>query len=198
MSLSVWEAVWLCICPGEVCICGSRETTKRVCVSSWGGGMGCDSVPVIVEGQSKADTCVNWPVCVRACMCVSVHTVTLPLIQLSKLLRDSRHWQGFHSTILDTQTHKALSVFRLTHALTFTSHRRLSALIPIKVLSSYLFIYAKTGPLDMHLELSSIFGLLNALDIILNLMNANYGLNWVTLHCVRFYERFYIFYTHCE
>lgn len=29
------------------------------------GGMECDSVHVGVEGQSKADTCVNLVVCVR-------------------------------------------------------------------------------------------------------------------------------------
>lgn len=29
------------------------------------GGMECDSVHVSVEGQSKADMCVNWVVCVR-------------------------------------------------------------------------------------------------------------------------------------
>lgn len=28
-------------------------------------GMECDSVHVSVEGQSKADMCVNWVVCVR-------------------------------------------------------------------------------------------------------------------------------------
>lgn len=46
------------------------------------GGMECDSVHDSVEGQSKADMCVNWVVCVYA--------VTLPLIQLSKLLSDAR------------------------------------------------------------------------------------------------------------
>lgn len=29
------------------------------------GGMECDSVHVCVEGQRKADMCVNWMVCVR-------------------------------------------------------------------------------------------------------------------------------------
>lgn len=68
--------------------------------------------------------------------CVCVHAVTLPLIQLSKLLRDVRHWQGFHSTVLDTQTHKALSVSAcLPHSRTptLTTHRCLSPLIHMKV-----------------------------------------------------------------
>lgn len=55
----------------------ARDTTQRVCVSSWDGGMGCDSVPVIVEGQSKADTCVNRPVCVGARALVRLYTLWL-------------------------------------------------------------------------------------------------------------------------
>lgn len=33
------------------------------------GGMECDSVHDSVEGQSKADMCVNWVVCI----CVRAH-----------------------------------------------------------------------------------------------------------------------------
>lgn len=47
--------------------------------------MECDNVHVSVEGHSKADMCVNWVVC------VCVYAMTLPLIQLSKLLSDARH-----------------------------------------------------------------------------------------------------------
>lgn len=48
--------------------------------------MECDSVRVGVEGQSKADMCVNRAVCYVS---VCVYAVTLPLIQLSKLLSDA-------------------------------------------------------------------------------------------------------------
>ncbi len=56
-------------------------------------------------------------ICVWTGWCV--YAVTLPLIQLSKLLSDARDWQGFHSTVLDTQTHNSLSVFACIHKSSF-------------------------------------------------------------------------------
>lgn len=56
-------------------------------------------------------------ICVWTGWCV--YAVTLPLIQLSKLLSDARDWQGFHSTVLDTQTHNSLSVFACMHKSSF-------------------------------------------------------------------------------
>lgn len=117
--------------------CEGKENQPSLtprCVFSRGrGGDGVWQCPCQCwKGQSKADMCVNWAVCVRACARVcGVYAVTLPLIQLSKLLSDARDWQGFHSTVLDTQTHNSLSVLACAHkskffmlhsrSLTFTS-----------------------------------------------------------------------------
>lgn len=59
----------------------------------------------------------SWYVCELGGVCV--YAVTLPLIQLSKLLSDARDWQGFHSTVLDTQTHNSLCAFACMHKSSF-------------------------------------------------------------------------------
>ena len=81
--------------------------------------------------EPRGTECVSVRVCEwkdRAkliCVCelggVCVYAVTLPLIQLSKLLSVAREWQGFHSTVVDTQTHNSLSVFACLHKSSFYS-----------------------------------------------------------------------------
>lgn len=69
------------------------------CVFSWEGEWSVTVSMSVWKGRAKL-ICVwtGW------CVCVCVYAVTLPLIQLSKLLSDAGDWQGFHSTVLDTNT----------------------------------------------------------------------------------------------
>lgn len=80
------------------------------CVFSWEGEWSVTVSMLVWKDRAKL-------ICVWTGWCV--YAVTLPLIQISKLLSDARNWQGFHSTVLDTQTHNSLSVFACMHKSSF-------------------------------------------------------------------------------
>jgi len=80
------------------------------CVFSWEGELSATVSMSVWKDRAKL-------ICVWTGWCV--YAVTLPLIQLSKLLSVVRDWQGFHSTVLDTQTHHSLSVSACMHKSSF-------------------------------------------------------------------------------